>query len=169
MLTPVRLIVRINPSHQVLNVSFTSALVFSNWESKENKIFDTIETEWRNFANRVSELRFDGEQDIPSIMESDEIIREIISMEMLSREMCTDGGGSAKGEKKTPKKRLTEAELIVRGILWDIYLKVTRWDQKYDYSADPHTAPESNVFDSHCHIDRYTVGIRILFLDLTTG
>ena len=65
-----------------------------------------------------------------------------------------DGGGSAEGEKKTPKKALTEAEKIARGILWDLFCQITRWDRKCDFNSDPGAAPESNVFDSHCHIDR---------------
>ena len=86
---------------------------------------------------------------LSAIMESDE-----------DREMGKSGdavesdGGSAEGEKEAPKKPLTEAERVVRGILWGLYRQATRWDRKYDFNANPHSAPESNVFDTHCHIDR---------------
>jgi len=86
---------------------------------------------------------------LSAIMESDE-----------DREMGKSGdavesdGGSAEGEKEALKKPLTEAERVVRGILWGLYRQATRWDRKYDFNANPHSAPESNVFDTHCHIDR---------------
>ena len=98
-----------------------------------------------------------------AIMESDEnqneITREMNSSLLLSMEMmCASGDAverkEAEGAKKAPGRRFTEAEKIVRGILRDVYLRATRWDNKYDFNADPLAAPECNVFDTHCHIDR---------------
>ena len=98
-----------------------------------------------------------------AIMESDEnqneIIREMNSSLLLSMEMmCASGDAierkDAEDAKKAPKKGFTEAELIARGILYGVYLRATRWDNKYDFNADPDAAAECNVFDSHCHIDR---------------
>ena len=98
-----------------------------------------------------------------AIMESDEnqneIIREMNSSLLLSMEMmCASGDAieskEAEGAKKVPGRRFTDPELIVRGILKDVYLRATRWDNKYDFNADPDAAAECNVFDSHCHIDR---------------
>ena len=104
---------------------------------------------------------------LAAIMESDEdkdeIAREMTSSLLLSMEMSAlgnapdskgAGDGSAGEQKKTPKKPFTDAETIARGILWDIFCQATRWDRKCDFNADPDEAPESNVFDTHCHIDR---------------
>ena len=104
---------------------------------------------------------------LAAIMESDEdkdeIAREMTSSLLLSMEMSAlgnapdskgAGDGSAGEQKKTPKKPFTDAETIARGILWDIFCQVTRWDRKCDFNADPNSAPESNIFDTHCHIDR---------------
>ena len=108
-----------------------------------------------------------------AIMESDEnqneIIREMNSSLLLSMEMCASGDAveskEAEGVKKAPERRFTEAEKIVRGILRDVYLKVTRWDNKYDFNADPDAAPECNVFDTHCHIDRDPIQKKAFWLD----
>ena len=98
-----------------------------------------------------------------AIMESDEnqneIIREMNSSLLLSMEMmCASGDAierkEAEGAKKAPGRRFTDPELIARGILYDVFLQATRWDNKYDFNADPLAAPECNVFDTHCHIDR---------------
>ena len=67
---------------------------------------------------------------------------------------AVESKGAAEGEGEAPERVFTDAERVARGILWDVFCQATRWDGAYDFNADPNAAPERNVFDTHCHLDK---------------
>ena len=99
----------------------------------------------------MTQFRKFAKSNLTTIMETDERERVVPG----PREASESGDAvDSKGAAEEEGEKFTEAELVVRGILWYVFRQATRWDGAYDFNADPNAAPERNVFDTHCHLDK---------------